>query len=448
MSKYGDGTSWSSERGQEPGYGGSNGNAGDGVIGNGGGGNSITVLKPGDTYMTPWGRVSVDSNGHPFMNGIRMTADNSSMVKVPGKIEYTRVLNTLASRPPTSSQASGSKSVAQKVVENYLAGGSWSNKGRLDEALINTAISDTLKNIPDYEIPKQKVVPSTQIQSYKQLRTTFDALAFNEQPAARAQIAQAWQTAYNVQPEKVTETRDSGGRNGNSHTVQVNNPVRYKLNKVRGEVLADLDKAITQNKAAQTTEAINSAAGLITDVGEKVSSYAGDKYKQVAASIASNVRNFQGKNIRGYDQAMNALNQLRANPAMRFNAADTQVLANAWQHVNAADMANKMGRLAKAFKVGDLAQKVQKVAEKSMEGYRTGNWGPLMLEVESWVLAGIAGSVALSLFSAIIATFTLSLPVTATVLTVAGLMLIAYLSSLIDDKATAAFNSYLISRAQ
>ena len=449
MSGFGDGTGWSSERGSTPGYGGSNGNAGNGVIGGTGGGDRITILKRGDSYMTPWGKVSITKDGYAEMNGMRMTADNSSMVEVPGsnKLSYVRVITEHAiARPPVAVPGAGTKTVAQTVVENYLAGGNWANKGLMDEALVNTAISDTLKNEPRYDVPKPKV-PSTQIRSWRQLRASFDDLAFSEQPAARAQIVQAWINASNAQPEKVTEARQAGGRNGNISYVTIPNPVRNRLDRVRGQITADLNAAVSQNQAAQTNEALTGAAGLITDVGEKVGVYAGAKYRQIAAGIAGNVRNFQGRSIRGFDQAMGALNQLRANPAMRFSAADTQVLANAWQHVNATDMARKMGNIAKAFKVGDIALKVQKVGEKSLEGYRTGNWGPLMLEVESWVLAGMAGAVALSLLTAIISTFTLSLPVTATVLTVAGLMLIAYLSSLIDDKATAAFNSYLISLA-
>ncbi|XJL86262.1 hypothetical protein AB2F00_25150 (plasmid) [Escherichia coli] len=39
-------------------------------------------------------------------------------------------------------------------------------------------------------------------------------------------------------------------------------------------------------------------------------------------------------------------------------------------------MANKIGNLGKAFKVADLAIKVEKIREKSIEGYNTGNWGP------------------------------------------------------------------------
>ncbi|MCV5934676.1 colicin-like pore-forming protein, partial [Escherichia coli] len=84
-----------------------------------------------------------------------------------------------------------------------------------------------------------------------------------------------------------------------------------------------------------------------------------------------------------------------SNPGFKFNRADSDALANVWRSIDAQDMANKLGNISKAFKFADVVMKVEKVREKSIEGYETGNWGPLMLEVESWVLSGIASAVAL-----------------------------------------------------
>ncbi|MFG3825857.1 colicin-B, partial [Escherichia coli] len=72
---------------------------------------------------------------------------------------------------------------------------------------------------------------------------------------------------------------------------------------------------------------------------------------------------------------------------------------NAWKAFNADDMGNKFSALGKTFKAADYAIKANNIREKSIEGYQTGNWGPLMLEVESWVISGMASAVALSLFS-------------------------------------------------
>jgi len=96
---YGDGTSWGSERasGRQTGIhwgGGSNGG------GNGGTTNtSVTILKIGESHTTKWGTVIINAEGHATMNGVIMTADNSSMVE-NGPNAYTRVLNSVIKNTP------------------------------------------------------------------------------------------------------------------------------------------------------------------------------------------------------------------------------------------------------------------------------------------------------------------------------------------------------------
>ena len=87
-----------------------------------------------------------------------------------------------------------------------------------------------------------------------------------------------------------------------------------------------------------------------------------------------------------------------ANPDLKINAADRDVIVNAWKAFDAEDMGNKFAALGKTFKAADYVMKANNVREKSIEGYQTGNWGPLMREVESWVVSGIASAVALAIF--------------------------------------------------
>ena len=64
------------------------------------------------------------------------------------------------------------------------------------------------------------------------------------------------------------------------------------------------------------------------------------------------------------------------------------------------------GQHIKSFQGCEYGSEGGESALKEHGGYRTGNWGPLMLEVKSWVLVDMAASVALSLFTAILSTFT------------------------------------------
>ncbi|WP_196614236.1 pore-forming bacteriocin colicin K [Escherichia coli] len=73
---------------------------------NGGQGNSnsscstSTVMKTGESYLTPWGDVVINNDGLPVMNGIVMTEENSTLVDNPfGGV--SRVLNSLISDMPS-----------------------------------------------------------------------------------------------------------------------------------------------------------------------------------------------------------------------------------------------------------------------------------------------------------------------------------------------------------
>lgn len=140
---------------------------------------------------------------------------------------------------------------------------------------------------------------------------------------------------------------------------------------------------------------------------------------------------------------MKSLNKITANPAMKINKADKDAIVNAWRHVNANDMANKLGNLSKAFKTADVVMKVEKVRQKSILGYETGDWGPLMLEVESWVISGLAASLALGLFAAILSLLPISgLPLAA--ITIVGIITVGFLASKIDDKVVDKINNEII----
>lgn len=197
-------------------------------------------------------------------------------------------------------------------------------------------------------------------------------------------------------------------------------------------------------KAKNEREALEKTSELIAGMGEKIGQHLGDKYTEVAKGIARDIKNFQGKTIRSFDDAMASLNKITANPDLKINQADKDALVNAWKQVDAQDMANKLGNLSKAFKVTDVAMKVEKVREKSIVGYETGNWGPLMLEVESWVLSGLASTVALGIFSATLGAYALSLGSPAIAVGIAGILLAAAVGAFIDDKFADALNNEII----
>ncbi|EMG4955838.1 pore-forming bacteriocin colicin K [Escherichia coli] len=82
-------------------WGGGSGHGNNGGQGNSNSsGSTSTVMKTGESYLTPWGDVVINNDGLPVMNGIVMTEENSTLVDNPfGGI--SRVLNSLISDMPS-----------------------------------------------------------------------------------------------------------------------------------------------------------------------------------------------------------------------------------------------------------------------------------------------------------------------------------------------------------
>lgn len=132
------------------------------------------------------------------------------------------------------------------------------------------------------------------------------------------------------------------------------------------------------------------ASEIISDAGGKISATLGGTYKALADEISGNIRNFQGKKIRSYQDALAAMNKIYANPRLRLAEADKNAVINAIRSLNYDDLAYRFSGLERAFVYADRVLKVKKVADGVIIGIQTNNWQPLALEVEAMVLSGVA----------------------------------------------------------
>lgn len=192
---------------------------------------------------------------------------------------------------------------------------------------------------------------------------------------------------------------------------------------------------------------LDTASGIITDTGQKLSGKIGDRYKGLAQGAANDIKNFQGKKLRSFNDAMAAVNELANNPKMKLSQADKTVVSNALKQMDLAALADRFKGLEKAFTWGDRLLKAEKIRDGISTGITTGNWQKLAFEVEAMYLSGIAGSVALGIVTAFIsaAAVALSLPsVAVTALTVMAVIGIAIATSYIDAEKAKELNNAVL----
>lgn len=189
---------------------------------------------------------------------------------------------------------------------------------------------------------------------------------------------------------------------------------------------------------------LDTASGIITDSGKTLSGKIGDKYQGLAQGAANDIKNFQGKKLRSFNDAMASINELANNPNMKLNQADKTVVSNALKQMDLSALANRFKGLERAFTWGDRLLKAEKIRDGVVTGITTGNWQKLAFEVEAMYLSGVAGSVALSITTALISAVAvaLSLPsVAVTALTIVSVIGIAILTSYIDAEKAKALNN-------
>lgn len=191
-------------------------------------------------------------------------------------------------------------------------------------------------------------------------------------------------------------------------------------------------------------DSLATISGVIIDSSKDISEKLGERYRNVANDIANNIKNFQGKKIRSYNDALNTLNKISSNPNMKISSADKTALANAIKSINAKALADRFSGVVKGLTVADWAIKIEKVGEKTIEGINTGNWSPLVLEVEAMILSGVVQSLAIGVVTAIL-TYVASIiavaPIAIAAISFAAIISIAIAVSYIDADKAENFNN-------
>lgn len=403
----GDGTNWSSERGETPSPGGgSKGNAGN--RDNNSTGASVSVLKPGESYSTPWGKIVINGEGHPMMNGTIMTAGNSTLVS-DGAGGYTRVLNSLAKTPPKTTLGNGGKKVQSQInTENYLAGGSWAVSGPMDKTVINAAIGEAI----DKMLPRGNI-PATSTHSYQVMCKVFNAKPISKQPECRAQIIRSWQHAHDIMPNTVRTTHETGGKNGRTITGSKDNPAKQLMAWAIPQVVDDTLKALQQNQAAEQRrkaaeakakaeaaakaeaerkrkaeaeakkkeeDAVKDAVSKVADFYKELTSKYGEKLAKEAKELATDAK---GKKLRSAAEAIQAFDKYKDSINKKFSVKDREAIAKALESLNKDQMAKQLATFSKAFGlVGDAIQ-WSGFVNGLIKGFRTGNWDDAIINGES-----------------------------------------------------------------
>lgn len=240
----GDGTNWSSERGNEPEPGGGNGR---GTSGGNSSNNSITTtLKPGDSITTPLGKIVINSEGKPTMNGIILTPDNSSLVMVESG-HFARILNSLVEKPRTT--------MTKKHTEKEKAVSSYSVKYVGDMESIQYGIIPSDYILQNGKIGQFAPCYEDRRRGHGDYYTIYKGMQFKENPDLTA--------AFNLGKLQLSDAL----KFANDFYLELSE----KLSKVAGKYATDLAKEVNGKKIRNIDEALSAFNKYKNSSGKKFS---------------------------------------------------------------------------------------------------------------------------------------------------------------------------------
>lgn len=440
---YGDGTNWSSEKGSVPPGGGSTGNAGnrDGGSNNASGvataeqkqidkikNNPAIRQKLGDMIqaarkINPYAKLTIQSVSTTGVMSISVTELNADQAKSIG-------LGGLV----MGVDASGMK----LAIGDFATGVYRGSKNKPTEHSSSPA--------PVEIVTKTK--GSTDLFTYDPKSGTYSSTKYFANAGTLKSLKitgpNTFKLSLDAFPNATMDVTVSR-LDPNNINVKLNNWKGPQDNTTEG--VQKLIKEFINFKLAEEKDLLSQAGDIIVSIGAEVSKTLGSKYQSLANEIAADITNFQGKKIRDINSAMVTLNKVLSNPKMKINTGDKTALKNAWDHLNAKDMAYKFGFLGKAFSSADIVMKIEKIREKSRVAFDTGDFKPVLLEVEAWVLSGFATGLALGILASLSTFLATTFGLPATAVTILGIIGIALAASLIDDKLADKINNWLISPA-
>lgn len=189
--------------------------------------------------------------------------------------------------------------------------------------------------------------------------------------------------------------------------------------------------------------AIQTSMTLAAQSAEKISQHAGQKAGEIARNLANTVR---GSKVRNYSDAKKTLDKLLKNPKLSLKQADKNAINQAITADKMKSLAKDFDALGKTFGFLDKGFTAKDLYEKYQTGYVTGNWQPLMLQLESMALSGIAAAYTYSFVTGISLGVAAAVGITlsATAAAIAAAIAAAVVASFFDVDFAENLNNQLI----
>ncbi|KGT93019.1 hypothetical protein NG99_12485 [Erwinia typographi] len=210
----------------------------------------------------------------------------------------------------------------------------------------------------------------------------------------------------------------------------------YKVNNLQAQ-LATIKQKIAQKNIDNS---VRFAAELIADTGEKITKLYGDTLGNQAKELANNIK---GKIIRSKKDALSTFNKIKTNPKLTINAKDKEAISQALKSQNIKSISENLNMMSKSFGLLGKGFTAENLIDKAKVGFQSGNWEPLLVEVEAIALSGVVATYSYSFVTSVLTGIGI-VALTTPVALIIVIVLTAFMSSYVDADAARKFNNIIL----
>ena len=385
---------------------GSGNNSGNGSFGHNGSDHSSSGGASSNVEHTPWGDMTTDAAGNGYMNGVKLTADNSQLAYV-SPTHVVRVLNALLDRsymkpdPGEHSGVTGVPATApsrQVLATNALTAAQTNAKTAADKlAKANAAIPQAQTRLNDARnaVPKRQNEVNSAQKAFNAADDKVSSMSGYAHADPNSGVFRAWQQA-GYEAQKARDTLNSSKKNLANAQAEVTAAQKALDDANKALPAATANKKNADNAVASAAD-MKDAITTTTAFFESVSKKFGERAARLAQELAAQARSAK---IRSVPEAIALFDKYKGTAVNKLNAADKAAIANAFKSLDQAAMAKQLaayskvlGRFNKAMDIADLGAAVKK-------GIETGNWSDAINKLESIALTNTAGQLAAIAFAA------------------------------------------------
>ncbi|EWG75995.1 MULTISPECIES: colicin-like pore-forming protein [unclassified Enterobacter] len=387
------------------GHSGSGSSGGSGNGGGNGGNHSSSGSSSSNVEHTPWGDVIAGADGFNYMNGIKMTGENSQLAYV-SSTRLVRVLNSLLDRSymkPEPGEHNGVTGVPatspsrQELADNALTAAQTNAKTAADNvAKANAAINQaqTRLNTAKSKIPGLEANVTTKQQASDKATARAHELGHFLNDMGGPGRYQALQAGYQADvAQNELNSAKKALTNGQAEIAAAQKALddAQKALPVATSNKQNADAAVAS--AAEMKDAITTATAFFESVSKKF----GERSARLAQELAAQARSAK---IRSVPEAVALFDKYKGSAVNKLNAADKAAIANAFKSLDQAAMAKQLAAYSKLFGRFNAFADLADLSNAVYKGLTTNDWKDAFNKLESMAVSKVAGELITVAFAA------------------------------------------------